>query len=239
MLKNSVSFTQKKIKIVHLQTTLVTESEKKSKEFIKKFEDYGIKYVNHKNDLYDGDEYLKNCLYPDLLTSDSSDRLTSRHYGCFDSHKKAIMQEFDDDIDFLIVCEGDCLFEISHSEFIILLNKITTTCKENNIGYFSFGDTKTLDYGVPQSNIKYVPNNQVDCFITDKIIGTQCIMYNKTIKDSLKKSFSNNRPWYVIDGWLNQFCWDENIDMAILFNRVTSQYSGESFVNKTKRNFLN
>lgn len=239
LLKNSVSFTQKKIKIVHLQTTLVTESEKKSKEFIKKFEDYGIKYVNHKNDLYDGDEYLKNCLYPGLLTSDNSDRLTSRHYGCFDSHKKAIMQEFDDDIDFLIVCEGDCLFEISHSEFIILLNKITTTCKENNIGYFSFGDTKTLDYGVPQSNIKYVPNNQVDCFITDKIIGTQCIMYNKTIKDSLKKSFSNNRPWYVIDGWLNQFCWDENIDMAILFNRVTSQYSGESFVNKTKRNFLN
>lgn len=239
LIKNESIQVNKKIKLVHIQTTINSDNEKKSKSFIEKFEKYGIKYVNHKNHLCDNEEYLKNCLYPDLLHSNGPDKLTSRHYGCFDSHKKAVLKEFTEDVDFLIVCEGDCLFEKSHTEFIALLNNITNTCENNDIGYFSFGDIKTLDKGIVQSNIKTIPKNQNECFITDKIIGTQCIMFNKNIKNKLMNEFSLNQSWYIIDGWLNEFCWKNNINMGILFQRATNQYSGESFINRTNRNFNN
>lgn len=224
-----------KIKIVHLQTNLHTEKEIQSKDFIEKFKEFGIEYVNYKNKLYDGDEYLNNCLYPSLLNSNTPDKLTKNHYGCYDSFKKAIINEFDD-CEFLIICEGDCKFEISHEHFLDLLENASQICIDNNIQYFSFGDTKTLDYGVLQSNIISVPQNQNLCYITDKIIGIQCIMFHKNIKNILIESL-NKDQWYVMDGWFNEFCSSKNIKQGILFNRVTSQYDGISFIDKKYKTF--
>jgi GR25 family glycosyltransferase involved in LPS biosynthesis len=171
-----------------------------------------------------------------LLKVDSADKLTNRHYGCFDSYRKAILNEFNDNVDYLIICEGDCLFEISHTEFIAILNQITEICKQENISYFSFGDTKTLENKILQSEILYVPKDQNLCFITNKIIGIQCVMFDKNIKNLLIDDFKN-QPWYIMDGWLNEFCWRHNLKMGITFNRITTQYSGESFIDKRIKNF--
>jgi GR25 family glycosyltransferase involved in LPS biosynthesis len=226
----------KKIKIVHLQTTINTENEKKSQAFIEKFKNFGVEYINIKNKLYHGYDHYINCKYPKLLNADSDDKLTNRHYGCFDSYRKAILKEFNDDTDFLITCEGDCLFEISHEDFIKYLNKIIDICEKENISYFSFGDSKTLDNKVLQSSIIEIPENQSLCYITDKIIGIQCVMFNKNIKNLLINDFKN-KPWYVADGWFNDFCYNNNLKMGIVFNRFTSQYDGESFIDKRVKNF--
>lgn len=226
----------KKIKIVHLQTTINTENEKKSQAFIEKFKNFGVEYINIKNKLYDGYDHFVNCKYPKLLNADSDDRLTNRHYGCFDSYRKAILNNFDNETDFLITCEGDCLFEISHEDFIKYLGKITEICEKENISYFSFGDSKTLESRILQSSIVEIPKDQGLCYITDKIIGSQCLMFNKNIRNLLIEDFKN-KPWYVIDGWFNDFCYNNNLKMGIVFNRFASQYDGESFIDKRVKNF--
>jgi len=227
---------KKKIKIVHLQTTVNTESEKKSQAFIEQFKNFGIEYVNIKNELYNGFDHYINCKYPKLLTTDGDDKLTNRHYGCYDSYRKAILNNFDNETDFLITCEGDCLFEISHEDFIKYLGKITEICEKENISYFSFGDSKTLESRILQSSIVEIPKDQGLCYITDKIIGSQCLMFNKNIRNLLIEDFKN-KPWYVIDGWFNDFCYNNNLKMAIVFNRFTSQYAGESFIDKRVKTF--
>jgi hypothetical protein len=189
----------------------------------------------YQNKLYDGSDYLDNCLYPGLLDNDKEDGLKKSHFGCYDSFKKAILNDFDDDIDYLLICEGDCLFEYNHLDFINILNRVVDICDKNDIDYFSFGDIKTLEGRYLQSNILCIPDDQDLCFITDKIIGIQCIMFSEKIKNLLKKDLIEHK-WYIMDGWFNDFCYRNNIKQGILFNRATSQYSGLSFIdNKIKK----
>ena len=61
-------------------------------------------------------------------------------------------------------------------------------------------------------------------------------MFDKNIRNILINNFKV-KPWYVIDGWFNDLCYDNNLKMGIVFNRFTSQYSGESFIDKKNKNF--
>jgi hypothetical protein len=58
---------------------------------------------------------------------------------------KSNISEFDD-LDFIIVCEGDCIIEVPIEEFV---SKVYEACKiinNEDISYFSFGDT--IRYGM-------------------------------------------------------------------------------------------
>ena len=105
-----------------------------------------------------------------------------------------------------------------------------------DIAYFSFGDKSTLETKVLQSNEISVPKNQTLCYITDKIIGIQCVMFNKKHRDIFKNSFLNE-PWYVADGWYNHIVNKNNLKMGILKNRITSQYSGYSLLDNRIKQF--
>ena len=69
-----------------------------------------------------------------------------------------IMSEFDDSIDFLVVCEGDCIIEVPIEEFVNKVESSYQIIEDNKIGYMSFGDVKTLEHGWLQSTVKeFVP----------------------------------------------------------------------------------
>jgi hypothetical protein len=98
--------------------------------------------------------------------------------------KTATPSEFDKDLDFIIVCEGDCIIEVPIEEFV---SKVYEACKiinNEDISYFSFGDTKVLDMGWHQSDVREIPNQDL-AFITNKIIGTQCIMFPIKKKENI------------------------------------------------------
>ncbi len=223
----------KKIKIVHLQTTINSETEKKSRKQFDGFNFDGLEYVLNINKPYEGKEYQNNCLYPGLVSNGAEDtrpdKLIDKHYGCYDSHKKAFINEFNGDLDFLIICEGDVKLEVPSDLFYDTIMRIANIMDVEDMAYFSFGDKSTLETKVLQSNEISVPKNQTLCYITDKIIGIQCIMFNKKYKHIFKNSFVNE-PWYVADGWYNHIAEKNNLKMGILKNRITSQYSGYSLL---------
>ena len=230
----------KKIKLVHLQTTINSESEQKSRKAFETFKFDNLKYVLHINQPYSGQDYKNNCLYPALISNGDNDnridKLTDRHYGCYTSHKKAFIDEFNDDIDFLMICEGDVKLEVSDDLFHETVMMVSNIMQKEDIAYFSFGDKSTLETKILQSNEIYTPNNQNLCYITDKVIGIQCVMFNKKYKHIFKNSFVNE-PWYIADGWYNGIAEKNNLKIGILKNRITSQYSGYSLLDNRIKQF--
>jgi hypothetical protein len=232
-----------KIKLLHLQTTLNDLREVLSKESLEKVSNFGIEYVLHQNDVYKSLPPQHNSIRPHNVRlekySDPNDpqygnALTPSHYGCFESFKLGIMSEFDKDLDFLIVCEGDCIIETTIDDF---MNKIYDVCdivNNENIEYFSFGDTKTLDFGWPQSNvIREVPGQDL-LFITDKIIGLQCIMFPRKTREYLIEQFRTHK-WDCMDTFFNIIFSSKN--MAILKHRITTQADGYSLIDKEYKTF--
>ena len=104
-----------------MQTTINSETEKKSRKQFESFNFDNLEYVLNTNKPYEGKEYENNCLYPGLVSNGPEDtrpdKLIDKHYGCYDSHKKAFINEFNDDLDFLMICEGDVKLEISNDLF--------------------------------------------------------------------------------------------------------------------------
>jgi hypothetical protein len=175
-------------------------------------------------------------LFDERQTNIHGTALTPSHYGCFEAFKNAILTEFDESLDYLIVCEGDCKLEIPMSDFGKLVYDVCKIAGENNIGYFSFGDTKTLEHGYLQSKvIKEVPNQDI-LFITDKIIGLQCIMFSKSVRKYLFESF-RTYGWDAADIYFNTIFRYAPASMGILHNRVTTQINGFSLIDKQEKTF--
>lgn len=246
--KNTGSFKwvnkKPKIKLVHIQTTINDEREKQSRESLQKVQEHGIEYILHTNEPYRDLPPKYNCQRPQCVSMELFDddtvqklgtALTPPHYGCYDAFKNAILSEFED-CDFLIVCEGDCLIEVPIDQFCNKVFEAAKTCAEHNIGYMSFGDTRTLEHGWLQSpKIQDIPNQDL-LFITNHIIGLQCIMFPKFTKKWIKEKLRNEK-WDASDMFFNLIFKNSPYRMGILFNRITTQVNGFSLIDKQDKAF--
>jgi hypothetical protein len=136
-----------------------------------------------------------------------------------------------------MVCEGDCIIEVPIDEFV---NKVFEACKiidDNNIGYFSFGDTKTLEFGWPQSPVVQEVANQNLMYITNHIIGLQCIMFPKFVSSWLKEKLRVAK-WDASDMFFNQIFSPSSLKMGIVKQRLTTQANGYSLIDKQDKKFV-
>jgi hypothetical protein len=182
-----------KIKLVHLLTDIESEREKSSIKSLSSISNYGIKYVQHINEIYTGTEYLtKQPIYPG--------NHRPGHYGLFQSFKKAIEQEFDDDLDAIIICECDCVISIDLDKFSELAREAVSVCKSHLINYVSFGSPGNKDnFWSPV--IEDHPNYG-SFYLTDKIILCHCILFPRHSKEYLLRQL-NSGAWDTLDVWLN------------------------------------
>ena len=234
-----------KVKLVHIQTTINDEREQQSRESLQRVSQYGIEYVLHTNEPYKDLPPKFNCQRPQCVSMELFDEsvvhqlgtaLTPAHYGCYEAFKNAVLSEFND-CDFLIVCEGDCIIEVPIDDFC---NKVFDACRiveDNNIGYFSFGDTRTLEHGWLQSPKIQDIGNQDLCFITNHIIGLQCIMFPKFVSGWLKNKFRTTK-WDASDMFFNQIFKPSEYKMGIVHKRLTTQVNGYSLIDKQDKSFL-
>jgi glycosyltransferase involved in cell wall biosynthesis len=234
-----------KVKLVHIQTTINDEREKASRESLQRVTQHGIEYILHTNEPYKDLPPKFNCQRPQCVSMELFDdntvhklgtALTPPHYGCYEAFKNAVLSEFND-CDFLIVCEGDCIVEVPIDEFA---NKVFEACRiidDNNIGYFSFGDTRTLEHGWLQSPVIQEVANQNLLFITNHIIGLQCIMFPKFVEKWLKEKLRKEK-WDASDMYFNLIFKNSPYKMGIVKQRLTSQVNGYSLIDKQDKKFL-
>jgi hypothetical protein len=186
-----------------------------------------------------------NCQRPDCVSYELFDeqtiqrigtQLTPSHYGCYLAFKDAILSEFED-CDYLMVCEGDCKIEMPIEDFIKTVESTCPTITDNNIGYMSYGDKATLEHGWLQSPVvREIPNQDL-IYITNHIIGLQCIMFPINIKKWLKEKLRTEK-FDAADMYFNSIFVGSPYNMAILHKRITSQFDGYSTIDRTNKTFL-
>jgi hypothetical protein len=229
-----------KIKLVHIQTTLNDEREQASRTSLEQVKDYGWEYKLHINEPYKSLPPSYNCIRPNCVSMELFNKqqvqqhgtaLTPAHYGCYDAFKSAILSEFHN-CDYLIVCEGDCIIETSIEEFIKTVEDCANHLVENGIDYMSFGDKNTLEHGWPQSPMVKDVNDKM--YLTNHIIGLQCIMFPAHIAPWLKETLRTHK-WDAADMYFNNIFAKNK--MGIVKKRLTTQADGFSLIDNTQKTF--
>lgn len=230
-----------RIKLVHIQTTLNDEREKASRASLEAVKSFGWEYVLQLNEPYKSLPPKHNCNRPDcvsmeLFTEQQTEQygpaLTPAHYGCYEAFKNAILTEFHD-CDYLMVCEGDCLIDTDIHNFVRKVEQCAHLLGPNGINYMSFGDTATLDNAWPQSPM--VKDINEDMYVTDHIIGLQCIMFPATIAESLKDKVRTHK-WDAADMYFNIIF--AGPQMGIVKERLTTQADGVSLIDNALKVFI-
>jgi hypothetical protein len=136
-----------------------------------------------------------------------------------------------------MVCEGDCLIEESVQNYVHNFVRKVEQCAHllgpNGINYMSFGDTATLDNAWPQSPVVRDIND--DMYVTDHIIGLQCIMFPATIAESLKEKVRTHK-WDAADMYFNIIF--AGPQMGIVKERLTTQADGVSLIDNALKIFI-
>ena len=229
-----------KIKLVHIQTTLNDEREQASRKSLERIKDHGWEYILHTNEPYKSLPPYHNCLRPNCVSMELFDEkkvqqygtaLTPAHYGCYQAFRDAIISEFHD-CDFLMVCEGDCIIETDIHFFVRKVEECTHLMGPNGIDYMSFGDKDTLEQGWPQSPVMKDVNE--DMYVTDHLIGLQCIMFPKSVATYLKNQLRNHK-WDAADMYFNNIFAGNR--MGIVNKRLTTQADGFSLIDNMQKTF--
>jgi glycosyltransferase involved in cell wall biosynthesis len=229
-----------RIKLVHIQTTLNDEREQASRASLEQVKDHGWEYKLHLNEPYKSLPPKYNCLRPNCVSlelfnehqvAELGTALTPAHYGCYQAFRDAILSEFHS-CDFLIVCEGDCIIETDIHFFVQKVEQCAHLLGPNNIEFMSFGDKDTLEYGWPQSPVIKDVND--DMYVTNHIIGLQCIMFPAHVAPWLKDTLRTHK-WDAADMYFNNiFAGDR---MGIVKKRLTTQADGFSLIDNMQKTF--
>ena len=229
-----------KIKLVHIQTTLNDERERASRDSLISVVNHGWEYKLQLNQPYKSLPPSYNCIRPACVSMELFNEqqvqqygtaLTPAHYGCYEAFKNAILSEFHG-CDYLIVCEGDCIIETPIEEFISTVEDCADKLVENGIEYMSFGDKDTLEHGWPQSPVVRDINDKM--YVTNHLIGLQCIMFPAHIAPWLKETLRMHR-WDAADMYFNNiFAGDR---MGIVKKRLTTQADGFSLIDNMQKTF--
>lgn len=169
------------------------------------------------------------------LELQTESKLTSFHFGCFSAFRETIESFDTDNFDFLVICERDCKLECTAEEFKDTLRKVSSLMTKKKLLMFSLGDIRDLEFGIMQSEKKkdLLPGF---AFLTDKVIGLQCIVIGKRGKTFFENMFKKY-PWHGMDIWFNEIALRENVLYGILEKRMTSQLDGFSLIDQTNKKF--
>ena len=210
------------------------EKQDKSIENISDLKRYGIDYVQHHNDVYvDLPPASKSNRPHDVSMELKPNSLTPAHYGCYDSFRTAILSEFDSNLDYLLVFEGDAKIQ-NHAVFINKLNEVFQLMETHNLDYVSFGGIYDLEFGVLQSNVVEEIND--DFFVCDKIIGCQCLIFSGKSRDKIKNILRTEK-WDALDIYLNIVSPKHGLRVGVSRKTLVTQYDGISTIDNTDKHF--
>ena len=122
-------------------------------------------------------------------------------------------------------------------EFVNKVESSYQIIEDNEIGYMSFGDVKTLEHGWLQSTVKEVVPDQNLLFITDHIIGLQCIAFPISVKKWLLERLRTEK-WDASDMFFNCIFYGSQYKFGIVHNRLTTQAEGFSLIDKQEKKFI-
>jgi hypothetical protein len=215
-----------KIKLVHILTEIEEEREKKSIESLSPLGYMGLEYIQQINQRYTGDAWKEKK----AISQSGYTNHGPGHYGAFHSFKKAIMENFSDDIDALVLCECDCVLLCDHQDFMNKLKESVEFSNLHNLYYTSLGSRYVNNYlqSPPIGNDS--DPDYPDFYLTNKIILAHCVILPSASRDFYLECLEKY-SWDSPDIWFNEVQWREGINkMGIIRDRLARQYEGVSLI---------
>ena len=168
-----------------------------------------------------------NCMDPEILNSSKDlahnhPTLSYGHYGAYKAHTQGILENFTDDIDALIIAEGDSFTDLSPQDFY---NKVIESFNMSQIL-----DTKIISYSGP-FHISGIDWWGMTTKIGDWLkaphflLGTTYMIMKSEKEDII--NCVNNVPWHSPDFWLGWICHDR-LDVLVSSSPIVHQKEGYS-----------
>lgn len=213
-----------KIKLVHILTEIDTPREVASISSLSPLGKMGIDYVQQINVRYTGEEWKET---PALTQSEYTNHGPG-HYGAYQSFKKAILNNFSEDLDALVLCECDCVLSVDHKEFLLTLEGGVRFCQDFSIDYLSLGSR--FVNGFLQSPVIEEPIEYKKFYITDKIILAHCVVLPKRSREYVLDAI-DRFSWDSPDIWFNEIFWlGRKNRFGIIRERLAYQHEGFSLI---------
>lgn len=213
-----------KIKLVHILTEIDTSREKSSIASVSQVSNYGVEYIQQINVRYKGDDWKST---PAISQSEFTNHGPG-HYGAFQSFKKAMLENFTEDIDALVLCECDCIIETPMDFFVDKLKRGISFCKDNQVEYLSLGSRYVN--GFLQSPELDEAWDYPDFYITNKIILAHCVVLPQASRNFIFEALEKY-SWDSPDVWFNEIFWREDRSrFGIIKERLAHQHEGISLI---------
>lgn len=213
-----------KIRLVHILTETDTPREIASVDSLSPLGDMGIEYIQQINRRYKGDAWKD---VPALTQSPHTNHGPG-HYGAFQSFKKAILNNFSEDLDALVLCECDCILLCQHDEFVNKLNEGILFSEKHNLPYLSLGSRYVNGY--LQSPYVEIDEETPDFYVTNKIILAHCVVLPKNARNVMLECL-DKYSWDSPDIWFNEALWRSGYSrFGIVKERLAMQHEGVSLI---------
>ena len=206
-----------KIKLTHLLTRPNDEREQASIKSLKPLASLGVDYIQHIN--------KPETIYPDIPPITNHEVKRPGYYGAYNAFRRAIEEEFTEDLDFFMICECDCILRVPPEHFVDALSQVCDVVDKENIRYFSFGATGEGEM-VWSENLGELSEFS---FETNKIILAHCILFPQASRKFLLKQYKE-LSWDSPDIWLNVAFKGQK--MGILNNPLAEQHVGMSLIDE-------
>ena len=168
----------------------------------------------------------ENCKEPDIINT--SKELTNKppvlsygHYGAYKSHTQGILENFSDDIDALIVVEGDSVTDLSPDEFYDKILESYYLSETNECKFVTFAGVSYMSGGEWWKLSKDLGNwVQVPHFL----LGTTYMIMKSERKGITHKI--HNTGWHSPDFWL---AWNYHNKVKMLASTTPIVYQKKGY----------
>lgn len=213
------------IKLVHILTEIDTGREINSIASLSPMSNYGINYIQQINQRYTGNAWID----PPAISKTPYTNHGSGHYGAFQSFKKAILDNFTEETEALVICECDCILETDIDNFSKIIREAVDLCNRESVDFVSFG-SRYINGFLQSPIIEEDKERFGNFYITNKTILAHCIMIPKRSREFILGQF-NSISWDSPDIWFNEAFWMGNRNrFAILWERAARQHEGVSLI---------
>jgi hypothetical protein len=169
---------------------------------------------------------VESCKDPSIINSSKEFKneppvLTYGHYGAYKAHTQGIYENFDEDVDLLIIAEGDSYTDLSPDEFYNKVIESHTLSNRINAKLISFAGPCYMTGG-EWWNMTKDYNDWLE--VPHFLMGTTYLIMKSERKNILHNIL--NTGWHSPDFWL---AWNYHMKSKILVSKEKLVYQKEGY----------
>jgi hypothetical protein len=168
----------------------------------------------------------ENCMDPKIINPSKEFKneppvLTYGHYGAYKAHTQGIKENFDSDVDILIIAEGDSYTDLSPDEFYNSIIEAHSLCERIDGKIVSFAGPCYMTGGEWWNMTK---DHGIFMEVPHFLMGTTYLVMKSERENILNKI--DNTGWHSPDFWL---AWNYNMKSKILVSKEKLVYQKEGY----------